>query len=79
MYNISMKTRSYILALSGSFIRLSYQDACFKPCKNYDSPNTVHFLPPEPDLKLGIIINQSIKNSINYLLVSKITCDIKVA
>lgn len=40
------------------------------------------FSPPEPDLTFGIItklINQSIKNSKKYLLVSKITCYIKVA
>lgn len=40
------------------------------------------FSPPEPDLTFGIItklINQSIKNSIKYLLASKITCYIKVA
>lgn len=40
------------------------------------------FSPPEPDLTFGIItklINQSIKNSIKYLLASKITCYIKDA
>lgn len=40
------------------------------------------FSPPEPDLTFGIIItliNQSIKNSKKYLLVSKITSYIKVA
>lgn len=41
-----------------------------------------NFSPPEPDLTFGIIIkliNQSIKNSKKYLLVSTITCYIKVA
>lgn len=40
------------------------------------------FSPLEPDLTFGIItklINQSIKNSIKYLLASKNTCYIKVA